>query len=74
MKAGPMPGVRAALFVLALLFAGCAPPPERSADTIYIGGTNVTVNDKQPSAEALAIKDIGIMETIKEGKTIYKRP
>jgi hypothetical protein len=29
----------------------------RVADTIYIGGNIITVNDAQPSAEALAVKD-----------------
>jgi predicted amidohydrolase YtcJ len=57
MKAGTTPGVRAALFAVTILLAGCAPPPERSADTIYVGGTIVTVNDQQPTAEALAVKD-----------------
>ena len=57
MKAGTTPGIRAALIAVTFFFAGCAPPAERSADTIYVGGTIVTVNDKQPEAEALAIKD-----------------
>src|SRR5512145_3312566 len=29
----------------------------QAADTIYVGGDIVTVNDAQPGAEALAIKD-----------------
>ena len=38
--------------------AGCgAPPAERTADTIYWGGDIVTVDDAQPTAEALAVKD-----------------
>jgi len=35
----------------------------QSADTIYLGGEIVTVNDAQPSAEALAVKD-GIIITV----------
>jgi len=31
--------------------------PEDGADTIYYGGDIVTINDAQPSAEALAVKD-----------------
>ena len=30
---------------------------EQAADTIYVGGDIVTINDAQPSAEALAVKD-----------------
>ena len=46
------------------LAAGCkAPAPPLAADTIYTGGDIVTVNDAQPTAEALAIKD---------GNSIYK--
>lgn len=33
------------------------PSPELAADHIYIGGTVITVNDAQPTAEALAVKD-----------------
>jgi predicted amidohydrolase YtcJ len=37
---------------------GCSPPePQVPADTIYTGGDIVTVNDAQPAAEALAVKD-----------------
>ncbi len=32
-------------------------PPTGPADTIYIGGDIVTVNDAQPAAEALAVRD-----------------
>lgn len=38
--------------------AGCrAPAPEQTADTIYIGGTIITINEAAPTAEALAVKD-----------------
>jgi hypothetical protein len=33
------------------------PKPEQRADAIYTGGDIVTVNDAQPTAEALAVKD-----------------
>jgi predicted amidohydrolase YtcJ len=40
------------------LFAGCgSSDPEIAADTIYTGGDIVTVNDAEPSAEAVAVKD-----------------
>jgi hypothetical protein len=41
-----------------VLIAACrAEPPIDAADTIYVGGDIVTVNDAQPNAEALAVKD-----------------
>ena len=42
------------------VLAGCtgkAPAPTVTADTIYTGGDIVTVNDAQPTAEAVAVKD-----------------
>lgn len=46
------------LFAAALLASGCKPPgPAVVADAIYFGGPIVTVNDAQPAAEALAVKD-----------------
>jgi predicted amidohydrolase YtcJ len=93
-----------ALLLAASLCATAQATP--SADTIYVGGEILTMNDAQPQAEALAvkggrivavggrpqvrarmwtassrrsrsvepmaIKDIEVVETIKEGKTIYK--
>jgi predicted amidohydrolase YtcJ len=52
-----------ALWIAATLIAGCdkpQPPPQQridAAETIFVGGDIVTINDKQPSAEALAVKD-----------------
>ncbi len=54
---------RSLLLVLSFCFAlltGCKssqPAPAATADQIYFGGPIVTVNDAQPSAEAIAIKD-----------------
>lgn len=55
-------GRLAALLLVAALGWACAgshgaPPAERIADAIYTGGPIVTVNDAQPTAEALAVKD-----------------
>lgn len=60
-----IPRLFAALFALAAV-AGCdspqpppaeSPPPQiNAADTIFVGGDIVTINDKQPTAEALAVK------------------
>ncbi len=48
----------AVVFVLSLLASGCKPSgPGVEADVIYSGGPIVTVNDAQPGAEALAVKD-----------------
>jgi len=39
------------------IVAACSTPePKAAADTIYTGGDIVTINDRQPSAEALAVK------------------
>jgi predicted amidohydrolase YtcJ len=47
-----------AVAALALALVGCTgPSPEKAADTIYVGGTIVTVNDAQPKVEAVAVKD-----------------
>ena len=49
--------------VAALAFSACSGPSgngavgANAADVIYFGGDIVTVNDRQPSAEALAVKD-----------------
>jgi predicted amidohydrolase YtcJ len=55
--------VSAALVIAAALAAGCKtsnlPEEQRvdAADAIYTGGDIVTVNDQQPAAESLAVKD-----------------
>lgn len=50
------------IILLALTISSCSKsaPPESSnnmADSIYVGGTIITINDAQPSAEAIAVKD-----------------
>ncbi len=52
-------GPAAAAFVLAVSSActSAGPSPEQTADAIYAGGDIVTVNDAQPTAEAVAVKD-----------------
>jgi hypothetical protein len=37
--------------------ANAASTPDQWADVLYVGGEIVTINDAQPSAEALAVKD-----------------
>jgi predicted amidohydrolase YtcJ len=49
--------VCAAVLILAGTAQARAPGPAEPADTIYVGGDIVTVNDAQPTAEALAVKD-----------------
>ncbi len=47
----------AALASSLALVAGCnSVQPEQAADTIYTGGSIITVNDAQPTAEAVAVK------------------
>ncbi len=53
-----------ALFAIGVLAASAAcsttpagPAPDQIADAIYVGGDIVTVNDAQPTAEAVAVKD-----------------
>jgi imidazolonepropionase-like amidohydrolase len=48
-----------ALAVILSFGVGCKSGPDvaSTADAIYFGGPIVTVNDAQPSAEAVAIKD-----------------
>jgi predicted amidohydrolase YtcJ len=47
-----------ATMLVALLVSGCTTPgPAVVADAIYAGGPILTVNDAQPAAEALAVKD-----------------
>lgn len=51
-------------FTLALLTSGCKTSgPSVLADSIYTGGHIVTMNDGQPTVEALAIKDGKILAT-----------
>jgi hypothetical protein len=63
-----------ATLVGATLIVGCARrPPAEAADTIYVGGDIVTVNDAQPTAEALAVKDgkilaVGTKDAVMETK------
>ena len=64
----PVATVALASLVLGACANGLHPSTDRSAtkaDTLYIGGDIVTLDDAQPSAQALAVKD---------GKTIYRRP
>ncbi len=52
------------LVILCGLSVGCntVPEPAATADAIYFGGPIVTVNDAQPNAEAVAIKDGKILD------------
>jgi predicted amidohydrolase YtcJ len=55
--------LRAALVASLALVGACSKSkvedaaPTAAADTIYVGGDIVTINDAQPTAEALAVKD-----------------
>ncbi|WP_207063998.1 amidohydrolase [Motiliproteus sp. SC1-56] len=66
------------LMIATGLVSGCAfMRPPAIADSIYTGGTIITVNDAQPSAEAVAVKDgkilavgpLGSIEQAHKGET-----
>jgi predicted amidohydrolase YtcJ len=62
-----------AIATAAVWASGCsAPGNKQAADTIYTGGDIVTVNDAQPTVEALAVKDgrilgVGRRDDIEKG-------
>ena len=43
--------------VLALILSGCGKAADETADTIYTGGPILTINDAQPTAQAVAVRD-----------------
>jgi predicted amidohydrolase YtcJ len=54
--------IRTALAITVLIMAGLlaactSEKPMAAADTLYVGGDIITVNDAQPTAEAVAVKD-----------------
>ena len=56
-RTGAVIGAGLGLFLLMLLFNACTDTPGEQADTIYLNGKIYTVNEAQPWAEAVAIKD-----------------
>lgn len=53
----PILAVGAALGATALLFSADDLTPSETADTIYHGGSILTIDDANPRAEAVAVKD-----------------
>ena len=50
--------VISAAFVVSVILCACESESRQSAaDSIYLGGPIVTVNDAQPSAEAVAVRN-----------------
>ena len=46
------------VLLVAGLISACTPKTSESvADSIYTGGNIITINDTQPSAESVAVKD-----------------
>ena len=61
------------LLVLSFSFAGISSQLNaQSADSIYYGGTIITVSDQQPTAEAVAVKD-GKFIAIGDKKDVFSR-
>ena len=54
---------------VAIVAACSTPEPKAAADTIYTGGDIVTMHDKAPSAQALAVKDSRIL-AVGDRKTV----
>ncbi|WP_077400674.1 amidohydrolase [Microbulbifer agarilyticus] len=50
-------GMLLAVFVLIACTVEAADTPAKTADTIYTGGPILTMDDKQPKADAVAVKD-----------------
>jgi len=51
----PIAGMIAVVAILLNSACNSGPGPAQSADVIYIGGDIITMNDKQPTAEAVAV-------------------
>jgi predicted amidohydrolase YtcJ len=57
LKSIPLIAVAVAFAATAVLFSSDDPAPDQTADTIYHGGTILTIDDANPRAEAVAVKD-----------------
>jgi predicted amidohydrolase YtcJ len=64
--------LRASLVAMVLAPLGASAEPSSEADTIYVGGDIITMNDAQPSVEALAVKD-GKILAVGDRKAIEAR-
>ncbi|TKB45968.1 amidohydrolase [Thalassotalea mangrovi] len=69
--------MRTVLSVISLLALFCTSfisnSAQTSADTIYVGGNIITVNDSQPTSEALAVKDGRILAVGNKSELIKLR-
>ncbi len=54
---GSKAGIAVAAMAVAVACTPAGPKPEQTADAIYTGGDIVTINDAQPTAEAVAVKE-----------------
>jgi len=59
------------VFIVGGLISACTPStPTDIADTIYMGGNIITINDAQPSAEAVAVRDGKILAVGKKADVL----
>ena len=68
--------IKKSLIVISIcLTASCSQEPLEYADTIYKDGNIITINDAQPSAHALAVKDGLILAVGSDAEVLkYKNP
>ena len=68
--------IKKSLIVISIcLTASCSQEPLEFADTIYRDGNIITINDAQPSAQAIAIKDGLILAVGSDAEVLkYKNP
>ena len=53
-----MPSLRFPLFLLLLALTACSDtPPVDPADTVFVNGNVITIDDAKPAAEAVAVRD-----------------
>ena len=63
--------IKTVFLALMVTLSSCSKDDQRQADTIYINGNIITIDDKNPTAEAVAAKD-GLIHSVGSNKDIRK--
>jgi predicted amidohydrolase YtcJ len=63
--------IKTIFLVLIIALSSCGEQEQEKADTIYINGNVITIDDKNPTAEAVASKD-GLILSVGSNKDILK--